>query len=331
VTFNPSCWVVTDGKAGMESQCIGLAETLGLKPEIKRVRLRKLWRELSPYLLFGKRMAVSRKGDPLQPPWPDLVIGTGRLSIVPSLYIKEMTKGRSVHVQIQNPVLPTDLFDAVIVPQHDRLEGKNVISMIGALHRVTPELLAGEAAKWAPRFAHLPRPWVAVLLGGSNGAYRLDPKVIMELAPRITNMIKQEGGSLLITSSRRTGEANTVLLSNLVHDCPHFMWDGPMNGNMGDNPYYGMLGLADAILVTADSINMVSEACRTGKPVHVIKLPGHSEKFALFQQSLLDRNCIRFFDTALEKWDYTPLAEMERVAGLVRQVAERRLSASTLT
>jgi mitochondrial fission protein ELM1 len=297
----------------MESQCLGLAEALGLTPEIKRIRLRKFWRDFSPYINIFSRMAFSRKGDKLHAPWPDMVIASGRQSILPALHIKKMSGGKTFLVQIQNPAIPSSNFDLVIVPEHDKLEGKNVLSVQGALHRVSPEKLQSEAQKWAPSFAHLPRPYVAVVLGGNNGAYRLDPAVIMQLGPQLEALAKKEKLSLLVTPSRRTGDANMVLLSALLHDTPHFIWDGK-----GDNPYYGMLGLADAIIVTCDSINMISEACRTGKPVHVVQLPGHSDKFAFFHQSLIASNRIRFFDGNLSPFQPAPLDEMTRIAGLVR-------------
>ena len=311
----PKVWAVTDGKAGMESQCVGLAEALGLKPEIKRIRLRKLWRDFSPYINIFKRMAFSRKGDRLQPPWPDMVIATGRQSVLPALHIKKMSGGKTFLVQIQNPAIPTSNFDMVIVPEHDKLEGKNVVAVQGALHRVTPEILKAEADKWAPHFAHLPRPYVAVLLGGSNGSYRLDPAVMMQLGPQLAALSKKEKVSLLVTPSRRTGDANMVLLSALLHDCAHSIWDGK-----GDNPYYGMLGLADAIVVTCDSINMISESCRTGKPVYVVQLPGQSDKFSHFYQGLIADGRIRMFNGALasDTWQPRPLDEMTRVAALVK-------------
>lgn len=296
----------------MESQCLGLAEAMGLEPVVKRVRLRGLWRDLSPHLLFGMRTALSRKGDALDPPWPDIVIASGRQSVLPSLYIRKMTGGKSFHVQIQNPAISLGHFDCVVVPAHDGLQGPNVISVDGALHRVTPDLLKKEAEKWAPRFSHLPRPYVAVLLGGNNASYRLDPRFVMEWAPQLAAMAENEKASLLVTPSRRTSGAVSALLSTLLHNTHHYFWDGK-----GDNPYYGMLGLADAVVVTCDSVNMISESCSTGRPVHVVKLPGHSDKFASFHQAMLKAGRIRFFGGALEHWQPAPFNEMQRVAQMV--------------
>jgi mitochondrial fission protein ELM1 len=303
----------------MENQCVGLAEAMGLQPVVKRIRLRKLWRELSPYLTTGKRMAVSRKGDALTPPWPDMLIGTGRMSVLPSLHIKKMSKGHTFTVQIQNPVVPFNKFDRVILPLHDNLKASNVISVVGGLHRIQPSLLQAEAMNWTPRFAHLKRPYVAVLLGGSNGAFRLGPREIMQLGPQLEALAKRDNVSLLITPSRRTGEPEMALLRALLHDVPAYIWSGT-----GDNPYYGMLALADAFVVTCDSVNMISEACATGKPVHVVRLPGASQKFSSFYQSLLDSGRIRWFDGKLENWTYEPLAEVARAASLIQQAYEAR-------
>src|ERR1700722_6063856 len=104
-----SCWVVTDGKAGMENQCLGLAEALGVAPTVKRVKLRSPWRELSPFLRLGLGWAHSREGDAVAPPWPDLLIATGRHSVPASLYVRRASRaggGRgTLTVQLQNPVI----------------------------------------------------------------------------------------------------------------------------------------------------------------------------------------------------------------------------------
>ncbi len=318
----PTCWVITDGTIGMETQCVGLAEAMGLQPVIKRVRMRKLWRATSPYLNIGKNIAFSRKGDQMNAPWPDIVIASGRGSVLASLYVKQQSGGRSFNIQIQNPAMWLDKFDAIIVPEHDKMSGPNIISTRGALHRVSDTKLQEEAAKWAPKFAHLKRPYALVSLGGSNSIYKFTPVEVMQLAPQLEAIAKRDGYSLLITPSRRTGEANMALLSALLHDSPAYIWDGT-----GDNPYYGMLGLADTIMVTCDSVNMVSEACSTGKPVHLIQLPGHSEKFGFFHDSLLADQRIRIFNGKLHNWNYPRLLEMERIAQLMLAQYQARRAA----
>ncbi len=314
-----TCWVVTDGKAGMENQCLGLAEALGLTPIVKRIKLRTPWKQLMPFFRHGLRWAFSPKGDLIEPPWPDLLIATGRQSVAASLRVRRATQmnggKRTFTVQLQNPVIAPMHFDLVVVPRHDNLAGPNVMTTRGGLHRVSSEMLEREGAKLLPMIENLPHPRVAVLVGGSNSVYSLTLREMKPIAGQLAEVAKATGGSLIVTPSRRTGTANLAVLQETLRDVPHFIWDGE-----GYNPYYGMLALADAFCVTMDSVNMVSEACTTGKPVHIIELPGGSEKFRRFHQSLRDDGLTRSFTGKLEQWSYLPLNDMQLVAARVREM-----------
>jgi mitochondrial fission protein ELM1 len=315
----PSCWCVTDGRPGMENQTIGLAEALGLTPVVKRVFLKTAWRIASPHITAFKRHAISSRGDQLTPPWPDILIATGRPSVLPSLFVKGQSGGRTFTVQLQDPVSLRWRFDRIVIPAHDGISAPNVIVMEGALHRITPQALAAAAPRWAEPFAAVPRPAVAVLLGGNNSRYRLGEAEIGALAQQLRD-ISAQGFGLLITPSRRTGDAGMAVLKAALSGLPAFIWDGS-----GENPYFGMLAHADAFIVTCDSVNMISEACSTGKPVHVLALPaqgrrgsGERDKFALFHRGLEASGRIRFFKGLIESWSYEPLREMERVAQFIR-------------
>jgi len=314
-----TCWVVTDGKVGMENQCLGLAEALGLSPVVKRIRLRTPWRQLTPFLRHGLRWAFSGNGDPIEPPWPDLLIATGRHSVAASLFVRRSTMkngaSRTFVVQLQNPVIDPSRFDLVVIPRHDNLTGPNVMTTKGALHRISSEMLAKETAKLLPLVSHLPRPYIAVLIGGTNAVYSLTPREMKPLIMQLNALTKETGGSLLVTPSRRTGDDNLAILTAGLRDVPSYVWDGK-----GYNPYYGMLGLADTFIVTPDSVNMVSEACTTGKPVHVVDIPGGSDKFRRFHQALRDDGLTRPFIGKLEQWTYQPLNDVELVAERVRQM-----------
>jgi len=313
-----TCWVVTDGKSGMENQCLGLAEALGLAPTVKRVKLRFPWRSMTPYLRSGLGFAFSRKGDPIVRPWPDLLIATGRLSVPAALHVKRCNP-KTFTVQLQDPTIDLALFDLVVAPAHDGLKGANVISTRGGLHRVTTEMLAKEAEKFVPQVAELRHPYIAVLLGGNSGAYRMTPSAIDKFTAKIADAALATGGSLLVTPSRRTGDANLARFKKALGNLPAFIWDG-----QGANPYYGILGLADYIIVTGDSVNMVSEACSTGKPVYVIDLPGGSVKMKRFHSGLRKDAMNRTFEGRLEHWAYKPLDDMERVAARVKEMFEAR-------
>jgi mitochondrial fission protein ELM1 len=299
----------------MESQCLGLAEALGLPPILKRIALRSPWRQLTPYVRIGGSLQFADTSDRLRPPWPDLLIATGRHSVAPALHVKAASARdgkRTIAVQLQNPVIAASHFDLVVVPRHDGLTGRNVVATRGALHRVTPELLKTGAERLAPRIASLPRPYVAVLLGGSNGAYRFDAETATRLGQQLTAAARAISGSLLITPSRRTAEDGIAAIRAAVDSIPHFIWNGE-----GENPYFGMLGSADFILATSDSVNMVSEAAATGKPLYVFDLPGGSAKFRRFHDGLRADGIARPFAGTLEPYAYPPLNDMAAVAARV--------------
>lgn len=309
-----TCWAVTDGSAGMENQCIGIAEAMGAELTVKRIRLRRPWRQLTPFLRLGTRWAADPSGDPVAPPWPDLLIGCGRQSTAVSFAVRRLSRGRTFTVHIQDPQVSPAKFDLVVVPRHDRLRGPNVLVTRGSLHRVTPERLADAAARLGGPLDALPHPRVAVLIGGSNTVYQLTPIIMGDLADRLAALAKTGAAGLMVTASRRTGADNEAILRARLSGTSARVWDGG-----GENPYFAYLALADHIVVTCDSVSMVSEACSTGKPVHVIELEGGSPKFRGFLDGLYADGIARPFTGTLESWNYPPLRETEEVAAEIRR------------
>lgn len=310
-----TCWVVTDGKAGMETQCVGLAEALGSQAEIKRVQIARPWRWLPAGLIRDSLGTLGPKGHRLAPPWPDLWIASGRQTVPLSRDIRTLSGRKTLTVQLQNPAIDPAAFDLVVVPDHDRLRAPNVLTTRGALGRVTPQRLAEAAAVFAPLYADLPAKRVAVLIGGDNKVFRLDAGTMTRLTERLARLAREEGCGLMVTTSRRTGERNEAILRRGLAGLPAHIWSG------GDaNPYFGILGLADHIIATGDSVNMVSEAAGTGKPVHVVQLKGDSAKFTRFHEAMQQAGITRPFTGALEDWTYTPLAETQRIA---REISRR--------
>lgn len=317
-TDSVSCWVITDGKAGMESQCIGLAEALGLDPVVKRVALRAPWRQLTPHLRIAQSFGFAKHSDPLRPPWPDLVIATGRQSVAAALLVRTKARKvgtRTILVQLQNPAIATTHFDLVVVPRHDGLRGKNVMATRGALHRVTAKALSEGASRLGPSLSQLPRPFIGVLLGGSNAAYTFDLKTAEDFGAQLKFNAEALEGSLIVTPSRRTGEANLKAIRNAIGTAPSFIWDGT-----GSNPYFGILGSADYFVVTCDSVNMVSEALATGKPVYVADLPGGSSKFKAFHRILRAEGLTRPFGEAFDAYSYDPPDDVAAVTARIREL-----------
>lgn len=313
-----SCWIVTDGKAGHEIQCLGLAEALGLAPVVKRARLGPPWRWLPPRWVPDPIHSLEPKQDELAPPWPEVLIASGRPSVALSIAIRKAAAGRCFTIQIQNPVVDPTLFDVIVAPRHDHLEGPNVITTLGALNRITPERLAEAAARFDAQWADLPRPLVAVILGGTSKVHRMPDRIAADLGRKLAEMARRTGAGLLITPSRRTPASAIDAVRRALEGLPARIWDG-----RGENPYLGYLALADAIVVTADSVNMASEAATTGKPVYVVELPGGSRKFREFHDTLRRAGITRPFAGRLESWTYTPLRDTRDAAEEIR----RRLAA----
>ncbi len=318
-----SAWVLTDGTIGMEVQCLGLAEALGLAPVVKRVTLRRPWRWVTPHVRILDRHAIDPAGDDVAPPWPDLIIASGRRSVAPGLLARRAARGRTVLVQIQTPGIGLHAFDLVVVPEHDGVTGRNVVRTVGALHRVTPARLASAAALADPVLKALPRPRVAVVLGGNNRVFRFTPADADRLLAGLKAVTAEEGAGLMVTASRRTDPEIVRRLRDGLAGLPCQFWDGT-----GDNPYTAFLGLADAVVVTGDSVNMVSEAAATAKPVHVFHLEGGSAKFRRFHDRLSADGVTRPFAGRLERWRYPPLEDTSRVADAVRALVRDRRSAA---
>ncbi len=292
----------------MENQCVGLSEALGLRCEVKRVQ-----RPANPICLLHPRFWPK----PLSTvdhaeKWPDVVISSGRGSVAAALAIRRANSPRTFNIHIQSPYVHPSSFDIVVIPQHDGLRGSNVLVTKTALHRVTEARLIEAAGKFSVQLSHLPRPLIAVLVGGANKTQDCSPTVIERLGELLLSAVRQCGGSLAVTTSRRTGRENEDVLREHLKAAPLFFWNGT-----DENPYFGLLALADAIVVTSDSVSMVSEACATGKPVHVFNLGESNKKLHKFHGSLLDAGVTRPFEGRLEQWSYDPPRETQRVAEIV--------------
>lgn len=309
------CWTLSTGEAGATSQALGLAEAIGLPFEHKTVHLRRPWHWLPGYCCPGVlRWGLTADSDSLAPPWPELLISCGRRAGTVSVALKRASGRRIRTVHIQDPQIPPRYFDRVVPPRHDGLVGPNVLPTRGALHRVTAAKLAEHAARHAALLQDLPRPLVAVLVGGTSRHGRFTPEDASRVGEQLATLARDTGAGLAVTPSRRTGAENVATLRAALAGVPHFFWDGS-----GENPYFGLLGLADHIVVTGDSASMVSEACSTGKPVYVIELQGHGRRLRVFHQELRREGVTRPFDGRLEHWRYQPVNDTPEVAARLRE------------
>ena len=307
-------WVLSDGKPGMENQCLGLAEALGFLPSIKRIKPRFPWSILPPHLWLKPLLAPGLGGDELKPPWPNVLISTGRQTVAPALAIKKANLGKTFCIQIQNPAIWHNHFDILVVPAHDGINRENAIVTVGAPNHITEEKLLQASLKLRNTINFLPRPLIAVLVGGSNKHYRMTNSSARSLAEKLLVLSTKNGAGLALTFSRRTDPETEDTLRTILSESRSWFWDGK-----GENPYLGLLGLADAFVVTADSVSMVSEACSTGKPVYIAPLEGGSKKFEHFHENLRNSGITRPFNGTLENWEYQPLDDTKTVAAEIKR------------
>ncbi len=314
-------WAVSDGRAGIEAQAVGLGEAVVRAaggPDkatlvIKRVGWKGRTGRLPWWLNLFPRGWVTAESD-FAPPWPDILIAAGRATLPLSIRARRWSAGKTFVAQIQDPRVPSRLFDLVIPPNHDRLTGDNVLSIMGSPHRVTAGRLEAEYARFAGQIDPLPHPRVAVLIGGKSKAFDLPPERAAAIANAIHGPLEEDGGSLLMTFSRRTPGPARDLLTARMGNLPGIIWDGE-----GDNPYFAFLAGADYILVTEDSANMATEAASTGKPVYILPLDGQSLKFRLFHDELQQSGATRAFTGAFDRWTYEPVNETDRAAAEILQ------------
>jgi uncharacterized protein len=298
-----STWVLAEAYAGLQAQALGLTDAIGVVPELRVLVPRGLWRHVPAALWPSPRAAVEPRA--LAPPLPELLIGAGgKAAAVLAAMPRTLRR-----VIIQNPRMDLRRFDLVFAARHDEITGPNVIVTRNALHRVTPARLAAAAEAWAARFAHLPRPLVAALVGGANGRFRLDAEVARALAGQLAGMMRADRVGLVLTPSRRTDPEVVRILTEALAPLGAWIWDGA-----GENPYFGMLALADAIIATEDSVSMLSEAAATSAPVMAARLPGRSRRQGVFLQGLIDDGRVRAYQGRFEQWPIAPLDDTPAAA-----------------
>jgi mitochondrial fission protein ELM1 len=301
-------WVISEGLAGLRAQALGLAEAAGLSPEMRELKPAAPWKWIAAKLWPNPLSAVA---DAVRAPLPSLAIGCGGMA---GAVLAALRRQSMRVVQVQNPRMDINRFDLIIANHHDELTGPNVFVIRTALHRVTPVRLAAEADVWRDRLAPYRRPLVAVLLGGSNGRYRLDRDAGARLAADLATMAQRDKVGVVVTPSRRTDPAVTDLIRTALAPVGGWVWDFS-----GENPYFGMLALADLIVVTLDSVSMISEAAATTAPVMFAPLPGSWRKQELFLQPLLNEDRVRPFRGRFETWPVAPMNDTPAAAAEMRR------------
>ena len=297
--------VLGSGKTGHEINARGVAEALGGPTTYRRVKPRALFERLAPWgpMDFHDRAAF------LAAPLPDIVIACGRVTVP---YIRALKKagGKSLFaVFLQDPRASRSAMDLIWAPAHDRLRGPNVLTTLTSPHPFSPARLAAARALSDPRLAGLPSPRVGLALGGPSGAQHFTAADILDIREAVKAIVRQ-GYAVMATPSRRTPPELIAAVREGLGSAPGFVWDG-----QGENPYAAILALADALLVTGDSANMVGEAVATGAPVHIFEPSGgKSRKLELMIDGLVARGAARRLRGRREAFVYAPIDSSQEIA-----------------
>ncbi len=306
-------WVLDDPLDSASDQAIGVAERLGV-PHL-RVPLAWRWRaRVSGLSRNGSLGGLLAPGWPFSAPrGPALAISASPRSEAVALWLRNRFGTRVVHCG--RPRWRGGLFDMLVVPRHLRPPaGANVLSVLGEPHRLSPLALSQARVSWAGRLSHLPRPLITLLAGGGGHGGEMRPAASHALAQQVARMAMTAGGSVLATTTRRTGMEATDALAAGLAPCMHVLYRW---GEPGENPYAAMIALADVLVVTGDSPTMISEACGGEAPVFIASqgdIPSHRH----MHQTLYRADQARPLSSGIAPWTRASLDEAGRVAGEIR-------------
>ena len=305
----PIIWVVTDGRAGIEAQALGLAEEMARRAPFAVVVKRVTLAVRGPRAFWGDPFQRLIDPSALAPPYPDVWIGCGRRAAALTAALGTRAPG-VFRIQLQNPRDRLSRYDLVIAPAHDGIVGDNVVAMIGAPNRIdvaTVNSLRDE------RIARMARPVIGVMIGGPNRAFRFDVGEAAALATQLSVLPAQ----LVISTSRRTPAMVAELLRSRL---PRALFFDPLRDDPAGNVYPAILRYADAMIVTEDSVNMASEAARFGAPLYIATLPArpfaNARKFRAFHGQLAEAGASRRFEGDATAFSVTPFDETARVAAI---------------
>ncbi len=268
----PRTWVLLDERPGNSTQSLGLAQTLGWPFETYYLHFGPM-AKIHSAVLGGSTLGVDRRrSDAFGPPWPDLVIAAGGRTAPVSRWIRGKSGGRTRTVHLgRRGGARAACFDLVVTPGNARLwpHPRRMVTLLPT-NRIDPETLRRAAQRWQPSFDAQPAPRIALLVGGATPLFRFGPDEARQLGGQVAALARDTGGSVFVSTSRRTGGPATRELAKALPDAAIFHRWSP---GAEDNPFLGLLALADWIVVTGDSESMLAEACATSRPVSIYALP----------------------------------------------------------
>ena len=297
--------LLTEGMHGMISQVEGLAKALKLEFIHEKIEINNFWKLLPPKLTPTKNFVFKNQ---LNYEF-NILISCGRKSVIPSIYLKNKFKNKIINIHIQDPKVSLSNFDFVVVPEHDKIKGENVLTSKGAIHYLTSDEL-NQNENYLKSKLDNKKKTVSFIIGGPNKYYNYEEKIVAEIFLKIKNNFLKKNYQLIIIPSMRTPK-------NIIQKAMnYFDKDQIIIPNIDKKAYLSSLKLADHIVVTCDSTSMISEAAITGKPIYVAQMPSikNNKRFKEFYNLFESLNITKNLENRVENWDYQRLNETERIS-----------------
>ena len=301
--------LLTEGMHGMISQVEGLAKALDLDFIHEKIELNNFWKLLPPKITPAQNFVFKNKIDQDF----NVLISCGRKSVIPSVYLKNKYKDKIINIHIQDPKVSLNNFDFIVVPEHDGLIGKNVLTSKGAIHYLTNHELEQNESYLKSRVDNQ-KKIVTLIIGGPNKYYSYDDKIIDKVFEKIENYFIKKNYQAIIIPSMRTPK-------NIIQKAQNYFDKNQIViPDIDKKAYLSSLKLADHIVVTCDSTSMISEAAITGKPIYVVQMPiiKNNQRFKEFFNLFKSLNIIKNLETSVESWDYKKLDETNRISSYIK-------------
>ena len=301
--------LLTEGMHGMISQVEGLAKALDLEFIHEKIELNSFWKLIPPSLTPVKNFVFKNN---INKDF-NIVISCGRKSVIPSIYLKQKYKNKIMNIHIQDPKVSLNNFDFIVTPEHDQLEGSNVITTKGAIHYLRNDELSKSENYLKPKV--IKEKIVSFIVGGPNKYYDYNEKSLDEVFLKIKNNFINNNYQLIIVPSMRTPK------SIIDKAKAFFDKDQIIINSVDKKAYLSSLKLAEHIIVTCDSTSMISEAAMTGKPIYVAQMPTikNNYRFKKFFELFESLNIIRDLENSVDKWHYKKLNEVDRISSNIKK------------
>ena len=297
--------LLTEGLHGMISQTEGLAKALNFDYIHEKIELNSFWKLIPTSFTPVKKFVFKNQ---IEQDF-DVIISCGRKSIIPSIFLKKNSKKKIINIHIQNPKISLKHFDFVVCPEHDNLEGPNVLTTKGAIHYLTLEEI-NNSKDYLLNKLERDKDVITLILGGPNKYYNYSDENMISIFSRINRMLKEHNLQLVVIPSNRTPK-KTIELSK-----EYFTDNRTVIDVVDKSAYLSSLALSKYLVVTCDSTSMISEAALTGKPVYVAMIPAlrNDKRFQRFRNLFEKLNIIKKLNNKLETWNYEKLNEADRIA-----------------